>query len=360
MCPNAATEPAPAAAGASAPRRERPAAAGAALRIGFLLPAHYCFSRGNGVRQEGLLKQRGLTELGQQVALLSPWDALARGALDVVHFFYGGLALADIAAVRQIAPRRLVFSTTIDSNQGHAAYRLAAWLGGLHGRVRSVQGEFRRQAMLADAVVVRSEHERERVVRGLGIPAAKVHLVHLGIDLDGVDAARAGTGGREGVFHLSTFGQPRKNVLRLIAAVGPTGLPLTIAGACAPAELPAVQAAAAPFPNIVIRGFLSADERDELYYRSRVFALPSLHEGTGLSALEAGARGCAVVITKNGGPPDYFAGIGHLIDPLSVAELRAAIVAAHAERAPALTAERIAARFNLTSCAQRLLSVYRG
>ncbi len=329
-------------------------------RIGFLLPAHYCFSRGNGVRQEALLKERGLTALGHHVELLSPWAAVAHDSLDVVHFFYGGLQLSGIEAVRQAAPRRLVFSTIIDSNQGQAAYRIAAWLGTLSSRLFSVQGEFRRQAMLADAVVVRSRHERERVIHGLGIAASKVHLVPLGIDLVGIDRRRATSGGREGIFHLSAYDQPRKNVLRLIAAVGPTGLPLTIAGSCAAEVLPRIIAAARPFPGIRVRGFLSAVERDELYYSSRVFVLPSLHEGTGLSALEAGVRGCGVVITRNGGPPDYFAGIGQLVDPLSVEGIRSAVLTAYESSDPQTISEHIAERFNDRVCAERLLSVYQG
>src|SRR5687767_12602883 len=103
--------------------------------IGFVLPAHYCFSRGNGIREEALLKSRGLAVLGHRFDLLDPWRAIERGSLDVVHFFYGGLPLANIAAVRQIEPRRLIFSTIIDSNQRLASYRFAAWLGGIAGRI---------------------------------------------------------------------------------------------------------------------------------------------------------------------------------------------------------------------------------
>ena len=327
--------------------------------IGFILPAHYCFSRGNGIREEALLKSRGLAELGHAVDLLTPWQAIERGSLDVVHFFYGGLPLANIAAVRQIQPRRLVFSTIIDSNQSQICYRFAAWLGGITSRLHTVQGEFRRQCRIADAVVVRSQHERERVVRGLGIAEAKVHVVHLGIDLLGVDPLRSAGNDRDGVFHLSTFGQARKNVQRLIEAVGPTGLRLTIAGSCPPGDLPALQSAARPYPNVRILGFLTPDQRDDLYYRSRVFALPSLHEGTGLAALEAGARGCGVVITRNGGPPDYFTKVGHLVDPLSVADIRARVLAAHADSSPAQIAEHVARSFNLRTCAERLVAVYR-
>ncbi len=330
------------------------------MRIGFVLPAHYTFTRANGVRQEALLKQRGLLALGHQVELCSPWIPPERGSLDVVHFFYGGLPLVGIGAVAQIAPRRLVYSPIIDSNQTLLDYRLATMVGTMWGRIHTSPGEFRRQCLLADAVVVRSHHEHQRVVRGLGIAAAKVHLVHLGIDTTTIDAARAAAGDREGILHLSAFGHERKNVLRLIAAAGPTGLPLTIAGSCEPRDLVRVQAAAKPFPNITIRGFLSTAERDELYYRSRVFALPSLHEGTGLAALEAGARGCGVVITRRGGPPDYFAEVGHLVEPRSVDDLRAKLVAAYRDSAPAQISAHIITRFNDAACAARLLAVYQG
>ncbi len=328
------------------------------VRIGFLLPAHYCFSPMNGIRQEALLKQAGLRGLGHQVDLLTPWIAPALGSLDIVHFFYGGLPLAHIASARDIRPARLVFSTTIDSNRSLLAYRIATHLGALFGRLHTVQGEFRRQAMTADRIVVRSEHERQRVVHGLGIPERKVRVVHLGVDLAQVDGERAAAKDRTGIFHLSTYGQPRKNIVRLIAAVGPTGLPLTIAGFCPDAELPAIRAAARPYPHIRILGVLSQGERDDLYYGSRVFALPSLHEGTGLSALEAAARGCAVVITRNGGPPDYFGEVGHLVDPHSVSSIRAGILAAHAEAAPAQIAAHVACRFHQRACAERLAAVY--
>jgi glycosyltransferase involved in cell wall biosynthesis len=328
------------------------------VRIGFLLPAHYCFSPTNGIRQEAMFKQAGLRGLGHQVDLLTPWTVPALGSLDIVHFFYGGLPLAHVTTARVIRPARLIFSTTIDSNRSMLTYRVASYLGALFGSLHTVQGEFRRQAQAADRIVVRSQHERQRVVHGLGIPERKVHVVHLGVDLAQVDRQRAAAQNRAGIFHLSTFAQPRKNILRLIAAVGPTGLPLTIAGFCPEADLPAIRAAARPYPQIRILGVLTPEERDDLYYGSRVYALPSLHEGTGLSALEAAARGCAVVITKNGGPPDYFGEIGHLVDPHSVSSIRAGILAAHAQSSPTQIAEHVARRFHQQACAERLAAVY--
>lgn len=331
------------------------------LRVGFMLPATYAFSQGNGIRAEAELKIAGLAALGAECTRLDPWHWCEPASLDVIHFFYGGLQLADIAEARRAKPRKLVFSTTIDSNQGHLPYRLMALLGGLSQRFRTIQGEFRRQALASDLVVVRSRHEALRVEKGLGIYPRRIRLVHLGVETAGIDAHLVAATPRDGIFHLSAFGQERKNVLRLIAAAGPTGLRLTIAGSCPdPAALARIRAAAAPFANITIVGYLDAEARNALYLRSRVFALPSIHEGTGLSALEAAVRGCQVVITRNGGPPDYFAETGRLIDPLDVAELRAALVAAHADPTPpAAVAARAAERFSLASTARTLLAAYR-
>jgi len=50
----------------------------------------------------------------------------------------------------------------------------------------------------------------------------------------------------------------------------------------------------------------------------RVFALPSLMEGIGLAALEAGALDARIVVTQNGGPRDYFAEYAWYVDPYSI------------------------------------------
>jgi len=65
-----------------------------------------------------------------------------------------------------------------------------------------------------------------------------------------------------------------------------------------------------------------------LYAGCRVFCLPSLHEGTGLVALEAAAHGAGVVITRNGGPPDYFKDLAYYVDPVGVGDIRDTILQA--------------------------------
>ena len=60
---------------------------------------------------------------------------------------------------------------------------------------------------------------------------------------------------------------------------------------------------------------------------SNVFVNPALHEPFGLTLVEAAAAGVPVVATRNGGPADIVATIGHgvLIDPEDTAAISAAI-----------------------------------
>jgi sucrose-phosphate synthase len=73
-----------------------------------------------------------------------------------------------------------------------------------------------------------------------------------------------------------------------------------------------------------------ADDVAALYARAArggVFVNPALHEPFGLTLVEAAAAGVPVVATRNGGPADIVATIGHgvLIDPEDTAAIGAAI-----------------------------------
>jgi glycosyltransferase involved in cell wall biosynthesis len=223
-------------------------------------------------------------------------------------------------------------------------------------RLLTVQGELLKQCHVADLVVVRSSHEKQRVCSSLMVPEHKVEIVPLGIVVE--EDAIEFTAPRSGIFHLSTYGQPRKNVARLIDAVGPTELPLTIAGHADDESAQRLAERAAPFPNIRFLRMVSPQEKRALFQRSVVFALPSLNEGAGLSAMEAAASGCKVVITRNGGPPDYFSGLGWLVDPWSVDDIRARIREAYHAPWTASQVDVARRRFSHLGAALQLAAAY--
>ncbi len=196
----------------------------------------------------------------------------------------------------------------------------------------------RRQALAAGLVVCRSKHERERVVRGLGISSDKteivLHGIHRPVPADPALARASLDLPDEFLLHISRYSDERKNVCRLIEAVGPLGLPLVIAGFAEPGPtLDRIQSLAQRFPSVKLFGFQPAAVRESLYAACRVFCLPSVHEGVGLVALEAAAQGAKVVATSRGGPPDYFGPLVDYVDPYDVSHIRETI--AGAWRAPA-------------------------
>lgn len=300
------------------------------MRIGFLLPAIYALSGpGNGVRVQALRQAEALRRAGHDVRLMEPWTAFERGSLDVAQFFMGGGSMQGIEGMRRAGVSMLVFAPIIDTNEPNWKYRLAARLGGLHGKISTVPGMFRAQARGADLVVCRSKHEQARIVEGLGVDRGRTEIVLNGVDPpppgDPGPARRAYGLPPEFALHVSKYGDARKNALRLIEAVGPTGRTLVIAGNAEDgAYREKVREAAGRFPNVKLLGIQPQDLLESLYAGCKVFCLPSVHEGTGLVALEAAVYGAAIVITRHGGPPDYFGQHAEYVSPENVDELRTA------------------------------------
>lgn len=321
------------------------------MRIGFLLPANYSVGNpGNGVRAQARFQAQALRRLGHEVIELSPWNDCAHG-LDVVHFFQGGFGHYGIEPARNAGYRALVFAPIIDSNEPNSRYRLAAQLGSLSSKVFTIPAVLRTQCRNSDMVVCRSQHEHTRIVEGLGIDPSKVRIVLNGVERLAAFAPAAssavvcsttpdlatnataqliGTLPSSGfILHVSAYTQERKNVLRLVEAVGPLAIPLVIAGAArAGPVLERLKTLTSQYPHVQLLGFVDDTSLHALYRACKVFCLPSLHEGTGLVALEAAARGARIVITRNGGPPDYFGALAHYADPLDIENLRRAVLSA--------------------------------
>src|SRR5690606_22313088 len=211
---------------------------GLTMRIAFILPANLCLNGpGNGVRVQAQRQAAALRRLGHEVLELSPWDPPDLGALDVAQFFIGGYGTEGIEVFLELGLRTLVFAPIIDTNEPFWRYRLAARIGSLHPKLRSVPAVLRTQALRSQVVVVRSQHERERVISGLGVDPVSdtpVEVVLNGVDppepADPAVARSAYDLPEAYLLHVSRYSDPRKNVAALVRAVGPLGLPLVIAG----------------------------------------------------------------------------------------------------------------------------------
>jgi glycosyltransferase involved in cell wall biosynthesis len=337
------------------------------MRIGILLPTSFAVgSRGSGIVEQARRQAEALECLGHTVVRLNPWEWQDERQLDVLHFYLGGPSMAGVVEHRDLRkPGVLVFAPIIDSNQSFAAYRSAAALGGLSARLSTVPGILRRQALASDVVVCRSSHEVERVSRGLGIALDKIAVVLNGCPLS---VPAPDTAGEirdslqlpsEFVLHISAFTQERKNVLKLIEATRRLGYPLVIAGTAKPGSvMTEIERDARGNKRLRVLGFIDEPTKAALYSLCRVFCLPSIHEGTGLAALEAGAAGASVVITRNGGTRDYFLDHAEYVDPRSVQSIQDSIAKAwHKPQGEGLR-EHIARRLSWLESGKSLEQVY--
>ncbi len=154
----------------------------------------------------------------------------------------------------------------------------------------------------ADAIICSSAFTRRSLVEA-GCAERLCHVIPYGIEMpraavaspaeSGFEVLFVGSGGRrKGLHHLLLAWQratlPPGSRLTLVCRVIDQGI-ATLANS---------------LPTVMIRHGVSAAERETLYTRSHLMALPSLVEGFGQVYLEALARGCPVLGTANTALPD--------------------------------------------------------
>ncbi|MCX6304214.1 MAG: glycosyltransferase family 4 protein [Bacteroidetes bacterium] len=77
--------------------------------------------------------------------------------------------------------------------------------------------------------------------------------------------------------------------------------------------------------NVAFHGFMPQEQLVQFYARSKVHALPSWFETTGLSSLEAGAMACNLVVGTGGDTRAYFDGHASFCDAQDLACIRKAL-----------------------------------
>jgi glycosyltransferase involved in cell wall biosynthesis len=221
------------------------------------------------------------------------------------------------------APRQVVTlhdAAVFDRPQAYTA-AFVAWYRWLH----------RRLARQARAVVTVSAFSRGRLQSALGLPAARVAVVHNGADhLAGVEPDlsvldRHGLRGQRFLLSVASA-NPTKNLARLLAAWAEQPLPgvqLVLAGG-GNARVFAGQARALP-PGVLSIGTVDDAQLVALYRHALGLVFPSVYEGFGLPPLEAMACGCPVAAARAAAVPEVCGDAVLYFDPTSQAEIRRAL-----------------------------------
>lgn len=191
-------------------------------------------------------------------------------------------------------------------------------------------------ARRADAIITVSHHARAELVRVLGLPPEKIHVVyeaaasHFAPVTDPARLAAVRHKYRLPETFLLYVGtlEPRKNLLRLARAVAclreeGVDVPLIMAGpqGWMMSDFQREVARLGMLDRIRYLGYLPLPDLPVLYSLATVFVFPSLYEGFGLPPLEAMACGTPVLTSNRSSLAEVCGDAACLVDPEDVASI---------------------------------------
>ena len=234
-------------------------------------------------------------------------------------------------------------------------------------------------------IVALSAAARDDIARLMELPRGRIAVLPLGVARhfrpQPVGDAMAGTLARYGITppYVLYHGNKRahKNVPRLVDAFGrlcrERDWPhqLVIAGRDDPGErefdgrpIRAVVTALGLAARVRYTGFIDEHELPAVFSGADVTVVPSLYEGFGLTALEAMACGCPVVVSNRGGLAEVVGHAGIQVDPLDTDAIAGAMRRVVRDRSLAVALRaaglRRAAEFTWEATARSFLGIVEG
>lgn len=192
-------------------------------------------------------------------------------------------------------------------------------------------------ARAATRIIVPSEATGADLQRRLGVPPARISVVPSGVGPEFGPRPPAEVAAtlkrleiqRPYLLYVGTL-QPRKNLLRLIAAFdlvrrsGHADLRLVLAGAPGWGA-GSVLAQARRTPGVDVLGYVPANDLPDLYNGAAALALVSLYEGFGFPVVEAMACGVPVVAGRHSSLPELAGETAILVNAEDVAAIAAGL-----------------------------------
>lgn len=294
------------------------------MKIAYIITPHAVVDKSNGIKSQAITWGNALQQKGHQVDYVNIWNFYDWSSYDVVHFFGNGPWVNTIRTYLSKKNPRCVYSPIYDPNpflesKNQLIQKKLSKL--THGKWNCALYNVCKEYQGYKKILVRTDHEHEMIKKLFDVPEeviAKVPLSYSHILKYEENLPQK----EDFVFHMSLFTQPRKNVIRLVQAAKKYGFRLKIAGN------PGTEDAYKAFmkvvnnaPNIEVLGFISEEEKIDLYKRAKVFALPSVSEGVGIVAVDAALYGADIVVTNIGGPKEYYNGMVEIVNPYNVNEI---------------------------------------
>lgn len=292
------------------------------MRIAFILS--YCaFAPSNGIVSQGLIWKKGLEELGHEVVLINMWDKNNWKSFDAILFYGFSVYSCDFIEVLYTVNKNIILAPILDPDYSITALKIYSHWGSCKLRLTNPFYRLRGVKDKIKTVLVRSEFEKKYMVEGFEFPEEKCKIVRLSCGITSPDSLPEK---EPFCLHVSLLCDKRKNVKRLIDAAKKYNFRLVLAGKLRnQEEVNRLKSWIGNANNIEYCGFISEEEKINLYSRAKVFALPSINEGVGIVALEAATMECDIVITKFGGPHEYYKDKARIVDPYNIDEIGKAV-----------------------------------
>lgn len=327
------------------------------MKIAFIVSESFSVSPYNGILMQAKTWASALEKKGHAVVRVNPWEKQEWEEYDIIHII-GVCGYIDTLA-EQLSKRNknIVFSPIIDTIQRVFQYKLASYWGSKHFRLTSPNYTIRQSTKYIKHFLVRSRYEYAYVNKAYSVSPQQISIIPLSYRLPVCN----GFPQKENFcLHISKITDGRKNVMRLIQAAIKYQFNLVLAGSISSErDFEQMRKIIEINNNISYIGRVDDDTLIQLYKKAKVFALPSINEGVGMVALDAALYGCEIVITKLGGPSEYYNGMAFKVNPYSIAEIGQAIKKAmyQSNFQPNLQ-KYIRKEYELSFCMDKLVSIY--
>lgn len=288
------------------------------MKIAYILyPEVIISNKSNGIRSQAETWAELLRTKGHEVDYVNNWGDYNWKEFDVIHFFGGGKWMFPIVKRMSAINPNLCWSPICDpkfSTEFSAKEKIKRWTS-----------DFLKWDYLYNVkkdpslkkVLVRTQFEYDYLHKTYGIPQDILTLIPLSYSKYCTSYEKCKK--EDFCLHISSIYQDRKNVVRLIHAANKYNFQLVLAGSKgAEEQFQLIKNAIGDNTNIEVLGFISEEEKIDLYRRAKVFALPSISEGVGIVALDAAYYGCDIVITDIPGPKEYYNGQCIEVNPFDV------------------------------------------
>ena len=310
--------------------------------------------RKSGVKILGIMWRDALASLGHDAVLVNYWDTTDFASFDAFIILRWTPSLRNMVGDLKIYNVPIISAPIFDPNKSVLAYKLAAkylHIDALH--LTTPTHEYYKAAKDIHGFIARSEFEKKYFIESFDIPAEKIKIVPLSFRIKPEDTMPPHK--EAFCFHVSNLNTENKNVPRLIEAAKKYNFRLVLAGSVKGEDGQRwLDEKIGGHENIKYVGILSEEELRSYYIRAKVFALPSIWEGTGMVALEAAACGCEVVMTNDGAPKSYYNGLAKLVNPLSVDDIGRAVIDRLNFQSKGELMDHIKANYSFEHCAKIL------